>query len=258
MSSFIALLFLCGLVGVVALAVLLYYRRWWPALFLAIAFIAVISLLIATHVDSLSPIFVLGTKEVKANFHTPADPSAPTTVAVIYLVILAYSIMGLALALTCHNVHPEKRHARPVTLVLLYAFVFAVTVPLVHIYSGAFLIFSVSAVIATMVVYTGFAIYDSFVPPNPHPVGPTLGAETVSHLLFYVALFLICAGHLFCPSLANIVPLLALGFVAAATGAMGVVYESEAWPNLPTSRRSLTPLSSASLIVKRLSHLKLY
>jgi len=195
------------LVGLVIIPYLFFRGARWPAVFFAVAFIAILVLLYSVF-SNATQITPAGAKRVTG----AAGPAA--SILPIYVALFGYALMGAVAAMIAGS-----------QAVMLLTALFVITVPAVYSFYRNFLVFS-AAITVGFLVAGSLTSLGSVMLRRKRP--QRLGSDSLSHLLYYVALALLVGAGSFCFDAALLTETLAMGFVCAAVASLGVLLETGA------------------------------
>jgi hypothetical protein len=224
MTPFIIFLIVCVIIALsLAIMLLIYKKRWWPVIFVAIILLAFI--ILAYYLPTRTLV------DAEGFVTTLAVTGEATLLIPIYIIIFCYGIMFLIVVMVCGSVVLASTPGNAGAVgVLLVAFLFAIvaTMPTIYIWYRVFIQASVMLCLGILAGSTILALINSFL-PRRLVKSRQYGCQSFSHVLYYFSLAALVTAGSNCSSADDIFTLLAASALAAACATCGIVAESNMW-----------------------------
>lgn len=206
---FLILCLIAALVaGTTVISYLLRRRAFLPAFFLAAAFIAIWVLLYSAFYNAPQ----MTSSEARKRVVAFASAVSADSILPIYVAIFGYGIIGIVITMIA-----GPKGALVVTLF------FILVIPQILTFYRNYLVFS--AVIALGVLVAG-SITALVAVMRGRPRKRPIGSDSVSHLLYYLSVLCLMGAGSFCFDIVLFTETLAVGFVAACGGSLGIMIET--------------------------------
>ena len=209
-------------IGAIGLGYLLMNHRFWASLFYAIAYGALIAVIIIIFFHAEDPM-------VTISAHGEGSPASAT-----YASVFGFALLAAILVLSVNDVRVSTVFNPPYILIP-FALVGALLLPAIAASNNGQLWFASIAVGSAMFTSALVPVLAGLFPRNIVPrslrgrVMSRRGTQTMAHLAFYVPIALFLASALACTDETVMVLLFAIAFYTATLGAAGVVYRSLEW-----------------------------